>query len=358
VERQNSTRLSDITNFLATGALLRHRGQWTLIEGPFTAVEGPDIKGLSVFFPDFYETSSYPLWQGRTVHRLHTSELQAVCESFLNETKVKTPMSLEWQEPKENDFAVALEGIQKRIQAKEITKAVPAVFARSRQKLSSEMLVQMILNLTHAPETLYAYGFWQNGEGILGATPEVLVDYSDGYLKTMALAGTCPKEEAASRESLLQDPKEMQEHAFVVEDIEALLKDFGAVEKDGPQILELPTLYHLKTDMKVRCEKAPPIRELIERLHPTPALGVAPRTAGYKWLKDFPGQEGRAGFGAPFAFIGEKEALCLVAIRNLQWNRNELLIGSGCGVVAASELQREWRELGQKRMSVRKILGL
>ncbi|MNL49201.1 chorismate binding enzyme [compost metagenome] len=54
--------------------------------------------------------------------------------------------------------------------------------------------------------------------------------------------------------------------------------------------------------------------------------------------------------------MGE-EALCLVAIRNMQWNGQFAMIGSGCGVVAASELEREWRELYQKRLSVKKILG-
>ena len=358
MERQNSTRLLDITNFLATGALLRHRGQWTLIEGPFAPVEDPDFKGLSVFYPDFYETTSHPFWQGKNVTRFTTSELQAVLERFLGASEVKAPPHYEWTEPRLSDFATALDGIQNRIVKGEITKAVPVVFARASATMSATDLAQLILRATLAPETLYVHGFWQNGTGILGATPEVLVEYSDGLLSTMALAGTCPKEDATSRDSLLQDPKEMHEHALVVEDIETLLKDFGTVEKDGPKIVELPTLYHLKTDMKVRCDKAPAIRELIERLHPTPALGVAPRSAGYQWLKDFPGQAGRAGYGAPFAFIDDKEALCLVAIRNLQWNKNELLIGSGCGVVAASELNREWRELGQKRMSVRKILGL
>jgi menaquinone-specific isochorismate synthase len=362
VERQNSTGLLDMTEFLQSGALLRHTGQnagvWTLVRGPFKAVESPDFKGLSVFFPNFYETASHPFWQGSEVHTLNTSELQSICESFLGQNSVSPNLHFAWQEPQESDFAVALQEIQKRIQAGSITKAVPAVFARAKNKLSAVDIAQMILNLTKAPETLYVYGFWQNGEGVLGATPEVLINYQDGDLQTMALAGTCPKEESASRDSLLQDPKEMQEHQFVVEDIENMLSAYGKVEKDGPHILELPTLYHLKTDMKVRTAKVPAMRVLIESLHPTPALGVAPRSAGYTWLKAFPGQEGRKGFGAPFAFISEKEALCLVAIRNIQWNRDELLIGSGCGVVAASELSREWRELGQKRLSVRKILGL
>ena len=90
----------------------------------------------------------------------------------------------------------------------------------------------------------------------------------------------------------------------------------------------------------------------------TPALGVAPRSAGYEWMKILPGQEGRRRFGAPFAFLDKESCLCLVAIRNIQWDQEGRRIGSGCGIVAASEEPREWRELFQKRQSVKKILGL
>ncbi|MBV2167123.1 MAG: chorismate-binding protein [Bdellovibrio sp.] len=267
-------------------------------------------------------------------------------------------MGASWVEPQKEHFRQALEGIRSRIQKNEIQKAVPAIFARSSQTVTAVERAQMLLTLLEAPQTLYVYGFWQKGEGVLGATPEVLFEYSQGVIKTMALAGTCPKAEALQRESLLEDEKEMQEHLFVLEDLKNTLKSWGDVKTAGPGILELPMLYHLKTEIEVYCTQKPPFLSLIEQLHPTPALGVAPRSQGYKWMAEFPGQEGRRGFGAPFAFLGPEEALCLVAIRNLQWNRSVSMIGSGCGIVAASEFEREWRELYQKRLSVRKILGL
>ena len=245
-----------------------------------------------------------------------------------------------------------------KIQRKEIQKAVPVIFARSEQTPSARDLVQMILQLTKAPDTLYIFGCWKDGEGVLGATPETLFDFQDGILKTMALAGTCPKSESSQRESLLNDPKEMQEHLLVVEDLKNRLAQWGDVQVTKPGILELPTLYHLKSDFVVRCQGTPDFLTLAKELHPTPALGVAPLSAGYKWMAQYPGQEERRGYGAPFAFFSNNEALCLVAIRNLQWNKHESMIGSGCGVVAASELEREWRELFQKRLSVKKILGL
>ncbi|KHD88716.1 MAG: isochorismate synthase [Bdellovibrio sp. ArHS] len=267
-------------------------------------------------------------------------------------------MKASWQEPQKKDFADALAAIQNRIGKKEIQKAVPVVFSRSAQTVTALERAQMILTLLKAPATLYVYGFWHNGAGVLGATPEVLFDYSQGILKTMALAGTCPKSEASERDSLLKDAKEMQEHLLVLQDIRDVLSPWGDIKTHGPYIAELPTLYHLKTDIEIHCQRKPEFLSLVNDLHPTPALGVAPRSQGYTWMAELPGQQDRGLYGGPVGFFGSEEALCLVGIRNLQWNKNLTMIGSGCGIVTDSELEREWREVYQKRQSVRKILGL
>lgn len=360
MERQNSITLEGITNFLEAGALLRHRNQWILIEGPFSAAESPNSVEISVFCPDFYDLTKPALWHGKAVHRLSSEDLRQVCEAYLAKgAAIAEPLAKAfWAEPRKEDFAEALRVIQTRIQKNEIQKAVPAVFARSAQSVAARDRAEMILQLLQAPSALYVYGFWQEGEGLLGATPEVLFDYSQGVLQTMALAGTCPKSESTERESLLKDSKEMLEHQLVVEDISKLLGQWGKVEAQGPHILELPILYHLKTDIQVHCQTRPDFVTLAKTLHPTPALGVAPRSQGYLWMQSLPGQEGRRSFGGPFAFMNAEEALCLVAIRNLQWSKDSAMIGSGCGIVAASELEREWRELYQKRLSVKKVLGL
>ena len=360
MDRKHNISPLGITNFLDSGALLRHKGQWTLIQGPFSPVKTANSAEISVFCPDFYEQETHSLWWGSAENTLSTQELEQLLENYLTANpRPDGPLSkAQWTEPSEADFQKDLEVIQGKIAKNEIQKAVPVIFARSQQTVTAAERAQMILNMLNAPDTLYVFGFWQNGQGILGATPETLFDYADGVLKTMALAGTCPKSDTTERQSLLLDEKEMQEHHLVVEDITQRLARWGDVQKQGPMIWELPTLYHLKTDFQVRCKEIPAFRDLVMEFHPTPALGVAPRSAGYKWMSDLPGQEGRRGYGAPFAFFGPKEALCLVAIRNLQWTQNESMIGSGCGVVAASEFSREWRELFQKRLSVRKILGL
>jgi isochorismate synthase EntC len=358
VDRQDSITLLGITNFLQTGALLRQKGRWTLISGPFETREKPNKHEISVFCPDFYTVENSPLWVGNSSFSLSSEQVREACQAYLASEKAPSEALSSWEEPEKSDFADSLRLIQERISKGEISKAVPVVFARTNEKVTPQRRAKMILHLIDAPETLHVYGFWKNEEGVLGATPEVLFSYKNQILETMALAGTCPKSESSSRESLLHDKKEMQEHQFVVEDLVNLFKGQGDLEVEGPTILELPTLYHLKTDIRVRGFAGTDMLGLIKKMHPTPALGVAPRKAGYQWMSVLPGQNDRGRFGGPFAFLSGEEALCLVGIRNIQWNRQSSMIGSGCGIVAASELEREWRELFQKRFSVKKILGL
>lgn len=359
-ERQHSITTEVFTNFLLEGAFLRYRGQWQLLIGPFKTLENANNSNKSVFCPPFYSIQDEPSLEAEVLFILNDNELKELCQSYLSQNPLVAEhiFTRDFQEPELADFEISLNVMQEKIKNGEIQKAVPVVFAKLKHVVSKSEKAQLLLNLINAPETLYPYGFWQGSKGCLGATPEILFSTQDAELKTMALAGTCPKTEATSRLSLLEDEKEMYEHQLVVDDIQARLAQLGRVIRGSVHILELPSLFHLKTDINVNLEKHHSLQELSGLLHPTPALGVSPRSYGYAWMEQLPDQTARDYYGAPFGVSLEKEAVCLVGIRNIQWNQDSVTLGSGCGIVAASELQREWRELFQKRLSVKKILGL
>lgn len=360
MKRQDSITPSDFTNFLAEGALLRQTlsegDRWHLVWGPFELSKTPFSEGISIFCPDFYDLDSASYRRGSRTQSLNSGKLENLLRAYLSDHESRQD-SVKWSEPARADFEASFDQIQNKIAHSQIRKAVPVVFRRGEGTISPLERARMLLQLLSAPSTLIVYGFWCGHEGILGATPETLFVQKGRELQTMALAGTCPKAEAAHRPSLLDDPKEMQEHDFVVQDMSEILSRYGKVSRQGPKLLELPTLWHLQTKFFVQTDHANP-GELVHALHPTPALGVFPRQAGYKWMRELPGQKNRARYGAPFAFVWPDEVVCLVAIRNIQWNAQERLIGSGCGIVGESQLDREWEELHQKRLSVQKILGL
>lgn len=348
----------NFTNFLESGALLRTApNSWFLLQGPFQAQTSVTRREVALFLPDFFFESEQNYWIPESFHRLTDDELQQLCAEFDKSLLPKMP----WAGAELQSFSDSYQAIQEKIHNAGLKKAVPVVFEKSTESVSPSRLVSMIVSLLQAPPSLFVFGFWQNGRGVLGATPEVLLRQQGRQLTTMALAGTCPKAETAQRKPLLEDAKERLEHDLVVQDIQSSLSHYGEVQMQGPQVLELPTLLHLKTE--IQCRLAAPEKfsffEACAALHPTPALGVSPRDYGYEWMKALPEQKNRRGFGAPWGLQwAEDEALCLVAIRNLQWDADGSRIGSGCGIVAQSDLQQEWRELSQKRTSVKKILGL
>ena len=114
--------------------------------------------------------------------------------------------------------------------------------------------------------------------------------------------------------------------------------------------------WHTFTLVQVKTEKMPSFEELVRLLHPTPALGIAPRDQ-FPLLKEW--REGATHLGAPFGLrVNAQNFLCLVSIRNLRWDSEFYYVENGCGIVEESHLDDEWRELKFKRESVKKVFKI
>jgi menaquinone-specific isochorismate synthase len=349
---------SEFTNFLESGAVLRASANtWFLLMGPFQRVPEVAFGQIALYTPDFFAGPTQSYWLPHKTFQLNDQDLQSLCDLS---PECEPPVDIQWQAADLQSFQQAFREIQSRIHAGPLKKAVPIVFEKAPQIVNPARIRGMLKHLLNAPPSLFVYGFWQDGKGTLGATPEVLLRQNGVQLRTMALAGTSPKN-AHGRTDLLADPKELYEHDLVVQDIESSLAEYGDVHLRGPELLELPSLLHLKTEIQCQLRKPEEFLffEACTRLHPTPALGVSPRSYGYEWMKELPEQSLRGGFGAPWGLQwGPEDALCLVAIRNLQWDADGVRIGSGCGIVPQSQVTQEWQELFEKRQSVKKILGM
>jgi menaquinone-specific isochorismate synthase len=256
-------------------------------------------------------------------------------------------------------FASLFESAQDAMRRGEFKKIVPVVFESGRFRAPADVRHPLILRLETISPGTWAYGYSYQQHGVIGATPEMLFQSDGRGYRTMALAGTRPSETA---NELLRDAKELLEHRLVVDDIVRRLAPFGNVEVGSLSIFSMPRLSHLATPIRFEENgvERMSFAEMVRRLHPTAALGVSPRTeAGERWLREADRGVKRRTFGAPFGVEREtRDALAVVAIRNLQWHRQEVRIGAGAGVLAESRLEREFEELRQKRDQVRELLGL
>lgn len=338
--------------FWDSGAFLRlPTGEFLVLEGPFvSATEATADFGRMDFFGNSEEW-----WTAAKTYRLQRQELAQLLEPQL---QARSLQRAQFRGPHQDSFESSFRTIQGKIQRGEIEKAVPMVAATAEQVPSAADLAHSIFNLLGLPTNLNIFGFWQKGHGLIGATPEILFDLTGTTLRTMALAGSCPKADAGQRVSLLKDPKEMKEHQLVVDDLALKLRPLGWLRQDRTTTVELPTIIHLLTQFELSGVSKTP-RELMRYLHPTAAMGVAPRAYGYQWMKELPDQKERGYFGAPIVFkTGPTDARCVVAIRSLFWNEKSTSVFAGCGIVAASVFEREWSELNAKIDSVYRMMGL
>ncbi len=359
---------SQVGVFLRSGWILSSSADRVLLGwGDGRWSDFADAETASIFAPDFYLKSKKPWWITRHWQPVSTSSLISVLEAWL-QTEVSRPeLFLSWKEPEFDDFASAFHVIQNSISNRQVMKAVPMVTAKAEALTSDHWRARVILAALKSREKAQrgcVYGFWNDQEGMLGLTPECLFSYrAGGTLNTMALAGTLPLPASqAERDFFIMDPKEQEEHQLVVDDIIAVLNRWGHVEKKAVEILELPHLLHLKTDLRLQLTREFSFSDLVADLHPTPALGVSPRGGGLQWMSTWDSVSTRFRFGAPFGVLWTEDskvnAECWVAIRNVQWQDKQILLNSGCGVVGKSVLEKEWVELQAKRHAIRRMLDV
>lgn len=361
----------DFTNFLSSGAFVRWQSRWYLFWNLSEAqklasnpAEGSTEHGTfsdGVYGCEYVSGQIFKhSFKNKTL--LTTSEFK----SYLEQARAHlfsqfSPMELEfkptWENIDKQAFTVSFEHIQSAIKKGLIKKAVPLCFQYGKLPPESGIKIlhkiEFLWSLLSSSENLIPYGQWAADQGFMGITPELFFYKKSEKIQTMALAGTSSKE--LPREEFLADPKERSEHEFVIQDIKEKLSAFGECQFGSTSVLELPFLNHLKTDIHLTLKPGANLAELIQKMHPTSALGVYPKNEYWNEFVQLPFQAERESFGAPWGFSTGEEALFVVSIRRLEWKGQQVRIGAGCGIVEQSILEKEIAEIERKINSVKKV---
>ncbi|HET7436150.1 MAG TPA: chorismate-binding protein [Thermoanaerobaculia bacterium] len=321
--------------------------------GPFEQLPFRRPERPAFYVSDFFLDDPHPWRHPAEWEELPLEELAARFED-------EGAPEVEWIAPDLDDFARLFRPAQDGMRRGDFSKIVPVLFERGRFTVRRSPWHAFFSRLAVLPPGMWAYGFQYNNHGLAGATPEMLFQAEAHGYRTMALAGTRPVMRA---QELLGDPKERREHRLVVDDIVRRLSPFGNVEIGPLGLMRLPAIAHLITPIffaESGGSEKMSFAEMVRRLHPTAALGVSPRTqAGERWLREADRGIKRRVFGAPFGVEREdRSSLALVAIRNVQWTGDEVRVGSGAGLLAESQLEREFEELRQKREQVKALFGI
>ncbi|MCE2594093.1 isochorismate synthase [Motilimonas cestriensis] len=197
----------------------------------------------------------------------------------------------------------------------------------------------------------------------IGCTPERLYLRSGARLTTESLAGTMPRgatTEADEKLSyiLLHDQKIKRENQLVLDDILAQLSkvslDIG-LDKIG--ILKLNQLQHLKQRIHAYLKPDASDHDLLNALHPTPAVGGTPRKSALAFIEQnepYP----RGWYAGAIGILSQQQSQFAVAIRSALIQHNQIALFAGAGIVKGSDPELEWQELEHKIATPLSLLQL
>jgi menaquinone-specific isochorismate synthase len=87
--------------------------------------------------------------------------------------------------------------------------------------------------------------------------------------------------------------------------------------------------------------------ELLQQLHPTPAVCGVPLKAAKKLISDIEGRS-RGWYAGAFGIVGDGHSEFCVSIRSVLIKDKTLQAYSGVGLVPQSQADQEWQELDDK----------
>jgi isochorismate synthase len=217
------------------------------------------------------------------------------------------------------------------------------------------------LRALHPSCTIFALA--RGSVTFLGATPERLVRLEGGLVHADAVAGSAPRGRTARQDDrfareLLESKKDQEEHSVVVRCVlTGLARHCEALSApQAPGLLRTDGIQHLHTPIegRLRDPSRTTVLDLVAELHPTPAVGGAPREDALAWLRSHEGLE-RGWYAGPLGWLTpEGEGEFTVALRSMLLRGAEATLYAGAGIVAGSDPEAE---LVETRLKLRTALG-
>jgi len=202
-------------------------------------------------------------------------------------------------------------------------------------------------------------------EGLVGATPELLLARAGRDVASRVLAGTTGRsadevEDAALGAALLSSTKDLAEHRFAADSVREVLAPRCAdlAGEPGPRLLRLDNVQHLATTFTGHLDDpSTSALELVAALHPTAAVGGTPREPALAMIRELEGMA-RGRYAAPVGWTdaaGDGEWGIALRCAELAGARARLF--AGVGVVAASLPEAELEETRLKLLAMQAAFG-
>ncbi|NND74301.1 MAG: isochorismate synthase [Ilumatobacter sp.] len=195
-------------------------------------------------------------------------------------------------------------------------------------------------------------------DGLVGASPELLVEVDGPTVRSHPLAGTTrrtgdPANDFALARELQASAKNQIEHRVVIDVVHDTLLPWASYLdwEPEPSIVAVANVQHLGTRMEgMLSQPGPSVIELVRALAPTPALGGHPRAEALALIDAVEGFE-RGRYGGAVGWVdGHGNGTWAVTIRcaELSVDRRSARLVAGGGIVAGSDPHAELAETQAK----------
>jgi isochorismate synthase len=246
-----------------------------------------------------------------------------------------------------SEYSRAFGDMMKFLRKGPLQKVVLARQIRT-ELVSYKNAANYFLALTEAYPKAFVFAVFVPGSGLwIGATPEILLrHHPDGYYEVFSMAGT-----RRADSFYPWTDKERQEQAIVTTGVREALKNAGIndFQVHGPVEYHTAGLIHLKTVFQIpETISIEVLAELIDLLHPTPAVGGYPQMLAKDVIRDY--EPGNRDFYTGYlgSTIDYKKPQLFVNLRSMQVFPDYSIVYVGGGLTLGSVLEDEWQETENK----------
>lgn len=194
----------------------------------------------------------------------------------------------------------------------------------------------------------------------LTATPEILLEGCERRWQTIALAGTMQLEGEqlnGEGEQVTWSTKNIQEQRFVATYIAECLEQFtNDFHEEGPKTVRAANLVHLRSDFNFTLPDDDHIGNLLQALHPTPAVCGLPKREAFQFIVRNEHTPRRYYSGFMGMLDPQAETHLYVSLRCMMIGDANYYLYAGGGLLRESTQDQEWRETEQKMETMRLVL--
>jgi menaquinone-specific isochorismate synthase len=204
-------------------------------------------------------------------------------------------------------------------------------------------------------------------DGMLGATPEMLIRLERGLATSRVLAGTIRRTgddtaDLALAASLARSSKDLEEHELAVRSVADALADHCSSMNvpETPFVLHLPNVMHLATDVTGVLHDGRSALELVADLHPSAAVCGTPTDRASAVIEELERMD-RGRYAGPVGWVDARgDGEWAIALRCAHIDPlvpSRLRLFAGCGIVAGSDPADELAESEAKFTPMRDALS-